>query len=162
MSVEELVVQNAVWISQTARLFYSDSQDADDLAGETIYKCLNQSHTFNLSRSFKPWALTVMRNTYISQYNRRKCVLFTDYECHDTCGSDYADQYVIIKNILDIINECSQISCCIECVMLYAQGYNYKEIAEIIGISVEIVRSRLAGGRKVLAKALKYSRVSKC
>lgn len=152
MSVEELVVKHAGWINKKARQLYKNTQNADDLAGETIYKCLSQAHVFDLNRKFKPWALTIMYNTYISQYNRRKCILFTDYELHDeSYSNDYADQYARLICIFNIIHECSRKSCCIECVLLYAQGYSYKEIAELVGIPVATVKSRISSGRKLLA-----------
>jgi len=45
-------------------------------------------------------------------------------------------------------------SCCIECVLLYAKGYSYDEIAERIGIPVGTVKSRVSAGRKMLREAL--------
>lgn len=76
MNIEDLVVKHAGWIRRKARRYYADEFDADDLASETIYKCLSQARKFNPGMSFKPWALAIMENTYITQYNRRRCVLF--------------------------------------------------------------------------------------
>ena len=40
MNIEDLVVKHAGWINKKARYYYADESDADDLASETIYKCL--------------------------------------------------------------------------------------------------------------------------
>ncbi len=154
MNIEELVVKHAGWIRNKARRFYSDEYDADDLASETIYKCLSQARRFDSERSFKPWALTIMENTFKTQYNRRKCVLFTDYDDYDPyIGNEYADQRASINRILSIVRDCGRKSRCIECVLLYAKGYSYDEIAEIVGIPVGTVKSRVAAGRKMLREA---------
>lgn len=155
MSVEELVVKYARWIRKTAHRYYPDEFDADDLASETIYKILSQSERYNPSKSFKPWALTIMENTYKTQYNRRRCVLFTGYEDYDSyISSDSAEQRMRVKQILAIVRECGRKSRNIESVLLYAQGYSYEEIAGLVGIPVGTVKSRVASGRKILREAL--------
>lgn len=155
MSIEDLVVEHAGWLRRKARRYYADDNDADDLASETIYKCLSQGHRFNPGMSFKPWALAIMANTYITQYNRRKCVLFTGYDAYDPYdGGEPADQTASVANLEDIIQECGRKSCCIECVLMYAEGYSYDEIADRIGIPVGTVKSRVSTGRKMLRYAL--------
>lgn len=155
MNVEDLVVKYAGWIKKRARYYYSNDYDADDLASETIYKCLSQSDKFNPNRSFKPWVVSIMENTYKTQYNRRKCVLFTDFEeTYPYPGFDNADEYISVKRILEIIERCKVRSRCIECVLLYADGYNYEEIADIIKIPVGTVKSRISAGRKIIRKEL--------
>lgn len=155
MDIEDLVVAHAGWIRKVARRYYSDECDADDLAGETIYKCLSQGRRFDSDRSFKPWALTIMENTFKTQYNRRKCVLFTGYgDNGQYVGTEYTDQKTSVNRILSIIRECGRKSCCIECVLLYAKGYSYDEIADIVGIPTGTVKSRVAAGRRMLREAL--------
>lgn len=155
MNIEELVIKHAAWIRKKARRYYSDEYEADDLASETIYKCLSQGKRFDSERSFKPWALTIMENTYITQYNRRRCVLFTGLDDYDPYSeSESADQRASVQRILSVIRECARKSCCIDCVLLYAKGYSYDEIADIEGIPVGTVKSRVAAGRKMLREAL--------
>ena len=155
MSADALVVKYAGWIRKTARRFYADKFDADDLASETIYKILSQGERYNPNRSFKPWALTIMENTYKTQYNRRRCVLFTAYKDYDPYQSlEFSDQRARVDGILSIIHECGRKSRNIESVLLYAKGYCYDEIAEIVGIPVGTVKSRVAAGRKMLREAL--------
>lgn len=155
MEIEKLVARHAGWIRMKAAAFYSDKADADDLAGETIFKCLNDGHRFDASRSFKPWAYTIMVNTYKVQYNRRKCVLFTGYD--ETCNAlsdQRTDNYAVMRSMLSVIRDCMRRSRRIECVLLYAKGYDYAEIADIMKIPVGTVKSRIAAGRRILRSAL--------
>ena len=155
MDLEKLVVKHSGWIRKKARYYYADESDADDLASETIYKCLCHKDRFDTSRSFKPWALTIMENTYKVQYNRRKCVLFSGYEEVDNAYSNLnSDQRAIVKRIFSIIRKYMRKSLCIQCVLLYAKGYDYSEIADKEGIPVGTVKSRIAAGRKMLKNAL--------
>lgn len=155
MNVEQLVIENAGWIRRKAQSYYSISADADDLASETIFKCLNQAHRFDSDMSFKPWVTAIMANTFITQYNRRKRVLFTRYNDYDLyLGEECADQRASVRRILSIIRQCSRKSCCIECVLLYAKGFSYEEIALKQDIPVGTVKSRISTGRKILKKAL--------
>lgn len=155
MKVEDLVVKYAEWINKRARKYFKNEIEANDLAGETIYKCLCNSKRFDCERSFKPWVAVIMENTFKTLYNRKKCVLFSGYE--ETMfypGNDYSDQLSTLNNILSIIRECNRKSCCIASVLLYAKGYSYDEISVIEKIPVGTVRSRIAAGRKMLSDVL--------
>lgn len=155
MNIDGLVVKYAGWIRQKARRYYSDKNDADDLASETIYKCLSQGDRFDIDKSFKPWALTIMENTFITQYNRRRRVLFTGIDGFEGYSDDgSADQSARVNRILSVIRECGRKSCCIECVLLYAKGYSYDEIGAMVGIPTGTVKSRISAGRKILRESL--------
>lgn len=155
MNIERLVADHAGWIRMKAATFYSDRTDAEDLAGETIFKCLNDGHRFDSSRSFKPWALTIMANTYKVQYNRRKCVLFSGFEdASDALSPLRSDQRAVLRSILSLIRDCARRSRCVECVILYAKGYDYSEIADLLRIPVGTVKSRISAGRAMLREAV--------
>lgn len=154
MNIEDLVVKYVDWITSTARRYYTNQADADDLAGETIYKLLSQADKYNSSRNFKPWALTIMENTYKTQYNRRKCVMFSGYIDCNPPSIEISDQRATVNKLLSIIRRYSRISHNIGSVLLYAKGYCYEEIAEIEGIPIGTVRSRISAGRKMLIDAI--------
>ena len=160
MNVEELVIENASWLYRKAHCYYANDYDADDLAGDTIEKILRNKNTYDFSKGFRPWALVIMHNTYLTQYKRRQCVPFVCIDEAWSCFSDlYADQSISLKNILSIVREQAVKSKNIECVVLYALGYEYAEISKMLGIPKGTVMSRVCNGRKMLAKALN---VSKC
>lgn len=57
-----------------------------------------------------------------------------------------ADQNVTVWYILSLLRECSRKSIAIECVILYAKGYNYDEISRMLGIPKGTVMSRISNG----------------
>lgn len=155
MTIEELVIINADWIRRRALIYYSNHSDAEDLASETICKCLSQGSSYDQKRSFRPWACAIMQNTYITQYNRRKCVLFSglcDYELYE--GKEYADQLASVNRIHEIVEQCRHKTCGIESLMLYAEGYSYDEIARMLDISYATAKSRARLGRELLKRVL--------
>lgn len=158
MNIRQTLIDHLGWIQRKARTYYTDVNDAADLAGETISKCLRFANRFNPAMSFKPWAIAIMENTFITQYNRRKKVLFTDYKgnIEKVPSDEHADSLATVGNILDIIRECSRKTCCMECVMLYAYGYTYEEIADMMGLKLGTVKSRVFMGRKLLRETLDY------
>lgn len=159
MNVEQLVIENVAWLLRKAHRYYANDFDAEDLAGDTIEKILRNKHSFNFSKSFRPWALVIMHNTYITQYNRRQCVPFVCIDEAWSCFSDYeADLDIRLKYILRVVREQAVRSKNIECVVLYALGYEYAEISKMLCIPKGTVMSRVSNGRKMLAKAFNVSK----
>lgn len=142
------------WMLRMARRFYYSIPDAEDLAGETIYKMLVNREKFDYERDMKPWCLAVMQNTYITQYNRNSLIYFSNYTGLERSSLFDALNSILMKDILAVIHRVSQKSCCIECVIYCAKGYSYDEISEILNIPVGTVRSRISFGRKLLTDEL--------
>lgn len=157
MKIEDLVILHQDWIRKMARHYYTNDKDAEDLAGETIFKCLSQGHRFDPSRPFKPWVVSIMANTYIIQYNRKRLVQFSDYDYSDCYISDFlTDQYEIVRELLSIIRKCARQSCCIECLILSAKGFKGEEIASKLSIPVGTVKSRISAGRKIIRAGIAH------
>ena len=155
MNIENLVIENITWLQRKAHLFCPNEFDAEDLASETIEKILRSRDRFDSRKDFRPWVLTVMRNTFITQYNRRKCIPFTGIDDEYQYSSPLnAEQDMTISQILSTVRECARKSVAIECVILYAKGYNYDEISKMLGIPIGTVMSRIYNGRKMLREAL--------
>ena len=143
------------WIKKQAYRYCSNDFDADDLTSETIYKILKNKDKFDNKRDLKPWILSIMQNTYITDYNHRKCVPFVEVDDNMLTYSHHEPQSLTsLKNICSLIRKCSRRSCCIESVLLYAKGYNYEEISHILNIPIGTVRSRISSGRRLLKDAL--------
>jgi len=46
--------------------------ESKDLFQETIFKALKNKDKFKIGTNFKAWVLTLMRNTFINNYRRKK------------------------------------------------------------------------------------------
>ena len=132
-------------------------QDAEDLAGDTVYKLLVNRDKFDCSKPLQPWCLIIMRNTYIIRYNRNSLIHFTGLDMVDGSAiSNCTAHSILFDDLVSIIQRCAKKSRCIDSVMYYASGYSYDEISEILNIPVGTVRSRISSGRKMLLQEFKY------
>ena len=71
-SLQEDVVVLLPALRNFARRFVSNETDVDDLTQETIRKVLANIDSFVPGTKLKSWAFTIMRNTYMTEYKRRK------------------------------------------------------------------------------------------
>lgn len=160
--IERLVVENLDWFRKKAQRYYSDECNIDDLVSETIERILKFRNRYDARMSFRPWALTVMHNVFITHYNRQKSIAFEPLDDAFRQYSTFAsDQDEAVRYILSTIRKCARESIAIECVILYAKGYTYSEISSMLSIPIGTVMSRISNGRKMLKDALGIPKVTK-
>lgn len=152
--MEALIVENLKWMMCKAQCFCYTKEDAEDLVYDTVYKLLLYADYYKKGAPIRPWILQVMRNTYINWYNHRRKVLFTALGDYDVIGPNYADQSISMKQILGILRQCARKSCGVECVIMFAKGYTYDEIANALNVPIGTVKSRINTGRVLLDKLL--------
>lgn len=153
--MERHIVANLDWLYASARQYCRNRYDADDLASDTIEKLLRHKEHYDPCRDFRPWAAMVMRNTFITQLNRHRCLpLLPLDDCQPTPSAYCADNRVGWSLAVSQVKRCARRSVAVECVVMYAKGYSYCEIAEQLGIPIGTVMSRVSNGRKLLRRAL--------
>lgn len=145
-------------------------QDAEDLVQETYLKAYKAFHSFKPGTNLKAWLYRIMTNTYINMYRKKQrqptqtpTEEITDYQLVDTyshtsTGLESAEVEAL-KNLPDgqIADAMNELSPEFRMVVYYAdvEDLAYKEIAEIMGIPLGTVMSRLHRGRKQLRGMLK-------
>ena len=154
MRLADVVSEEYGWIvAQSMRLCRNEA-DAEDLAGDVVLKILSQGK-YDPGRPFRPWCSVIILNTYITMFNRRGLVSFTDVEdtlpvpsCSDSTSC------AVMSEILSAIRRCRRRSQTVDCVLMYASGYSYDEISEYFRIPPGTVRSRINYARKMIRKEL--------
>ncbi len=155
MLIDDIVIGHLGWIARVAFRFCNNKTDADDLAQETLCRIYANREKFNNARDFKPWALTIMTNIVKTQHARKERIPFAYIDDDfDAVSSVMADSETRYKDIMTAIHRTARVAIGVHCVLLYAEGYTYDEIAEIVGINPGTVKSRIAAGRVALRKAL--------
>ena len=149
--IESMLQRNLTWIRGIARTFCRSRDDAEDLAGDTILKVLLNADKYDADKSFRLWVLVIMRNTYRSGMRHAGIVepfpdlpdgYFGDDPCTHTINNEYKG----------IGEDCAQSSVSARCAILYAKWYSYNEIADMQGVTVNIVKSRIHHGRKLILR----------
>ena len=155
MCFDDVVIGHLGWIARVAFRFCKNKFDADDLAQETLCRIYANREKFDNARDFKPWALTVMTNIFKTQHARKECVPFVGLaDDFDAPSSVRADSLANYDDILDAVSRSTRVSVGVQCVLLYAEGYSYDEISEMVGIRTGTVKSRIAAGRAAIRNAL--------
>jgi RNA polymerase sigma-70 factor (ECF subfamily) len=143
--------------------------DASDLVQETMFKAWRAWATFEAGTNCKAWLFRILTNTFINKYRRRtkerdilegKSRLDAERELvhlpskratvdpHGAlCDGALADE---VKAALQAVPADFRIVVLLSDI----QGFAYKEIADMVGIPVGTVMSRLFRGRRILQERL--------
>lgn len=155
-----LLVNNAEFLKPFAINLTRDTEAANDLYQETLYKALANKEKYNSGTNIKAWLFTIMRNIFINNY-RRKAKQKTIF---DNSGSDFllnhnqatvsnnAESDIRIKEIKKAIRQLPEIFK--TPFLLYFDGYKYNEIADALNEPLGTIKSRIHFARKLLKEQI--------
>jgi RNA polymerase sigma-70 factor (ECF subfamily) len=159
----------------TALRLARNSDDAEDLVAETVAKAWAKLGELSDPRSFDAWILRILSNTFVSEWRHRRASPEVAMETEPEDGADEPfslyeklhqpfllwwttpEEEVIAKLLredldraLDALPDAFRIAI----VLVDVQGCSYGEAAELLGVPIGTVRSRLARARAQLQRAL--------
>ena len=144
-----------------ARWLARNDHDAEDLVQETYLKAFSNFSSFQPGTNFRAWIFRILRNTSLnsrSKLDRRMTVeLNCDEPSHVTTDPEDPESLYIEKStaaaIWDAIEHLPPSSR--EVILLSeVEDFAYREIAEILGVPIGTVMSRLARARSAVRRAL--------
>lgn len=130
-------------------------QHADDLVQDTLLKAWGHADSFVEGTNIRAWLFTILRNTYYSLYRRR------GREVQDTDGV-YSSKVAVPggqESAIDLADFRNALAKLPEeqrevLIMVGATGLSYEETAEICGVAVGTIKSRVNRARNKLAEML--------
>jgi len=152
-----LVQKTSISLKPIALNLTRDSDDAKDLMQETLLKALTNYTKFKPGTNLKAWLYTIMRNTFINNYNKvTKRQINLDTTKHfQPAGSgtkftttNEAGNNFIMKDITSAISSLTE-----EFrtpFLMYYVGYKYLEIADKLRLPLGTVKNRIHMARKQL------------
>lgn len=162
MSFDDVVHLHVDWIARLAFKFCRVKEDAEDLAQDTLFRIYANKDKFNGDRDFKPWAYTIMANIAKTRQARKELIgMIALCSVSEPASVVRADHLALYYDIIAAVKRVAKATKGIRCVMLFAAGYSYEEIARLVGVSVGTVKSRIAAGRAAIRKALGWPNVRK-
>ena len=152
----QMLVSNADFLKPFAIKLTRDTEDANDLFQETLYKALANHDKYNTGTNIKAWLFTIMRNIFINNYRRKvkQKTIFDNtpndflIDMNQTAVSNGAESGMRIKEIQKAITELPEIFK--TPFLLYFDGYKYNEIAEVLTEPLGTIKSRIHFARKLL------------
>ena len=152
----QLLVNNAEFLKPFAITLTRDSEAAQDLYQETLYRALANKDKYNVGTNIKAWLYTIMRNIFINNY-RRKAKQNTVF---DSTPNDFLlnQGQAVISNTAESVLKLKDIQKAIHHLpeifrnpfLLYFDGYKYHEIAAMLNEPLGTIKSRIHFARKLL------------
>ena len=141
-----------------------DPSQAEDLVQDTMLKAYRAWRQYRPGTNAKGWLLTILRNTFINDYRRRKLepvamdleaiephALYRAVEQSDPEGAFFSQ--IVDAKVLEAVDalppEFREVL-----VLSDMEGMRYAEIAEALQVPVGTVKSRLFRARRLLQSAL--------
>ncbi len=156
-----LILSHQSFLHQLAMKLTKSFEDSNDLMQETYFKALKNKDKFQEGTNIKGWLYTIMKNTFINAYRKKKnqntFVDETDNKYFINMGetekSVQTDAAVDKEYMMKQINSVEKTY--VETFMMYYNGYKYEEIAEILEIPLGTVKSRIFLARRKMMDKLK-------
>lgn len=151
----EQIVQLLPRLRRFARSLANSVQDADDLVQLAIERALSRSEQLRPQGQLSSWMFGILRNAWIDEARARgrRTKLFVAPELGENVADPAASSQADILSVQDAMARLPDEQREVISLVL-VEGLSYKEAAEIVGVPVGTVTSRLARGRDSLQTML--------
>lgn len=155
--LDELVREHLDSVYRVAYSVVRDSALAEDVAQDAILKAWRALPTFRGDSSLRSWVLRITHNTAISTLRKRReelrdPAMLPEQESRTSTEAE-AVQHLTIDAFEGALDQLDELSRSI-IVLREVEGLSYDEIADLVGVPLPTVKTRLLRGRRVLASAL--------
>ncbi len=168
---ETLIAAHLDGLYSTARRLTRNTASAEDLVQETMLKAWRSFHTFQPGTNARAWLYRILMNTYFDA--QRKHSREPETVPADDVGDSYLygrardaaalgesgnPEYLVLDQVMDAEMraglEALPAPFLAAVLLVDVDGFAYKEAAEVLGIPVGTVMSRLYRGRHALRRRL--------
>ncbi|MDI6782395.1 MAG: sigma-70 family RNA polymerase sigma factor [bacterium] len=156
-SFEQIYKKFSSFVYNVSLRITHNSHDAEEITQDTFMKIYHKLKTFRFCSSFKTWVCRIAVNTAINYYHSsmKKESKRVDFETVIlTKGDDRKDLDDIIKQEesaqVDLLLKALKPAHRVCLILREMEGLSYQEIAGILKIPVNTVRSRLKRAREAL------------
>jgi RNA polymerase sigma factor (sigma-70 family) len=158
MEFNEMLISSRPVMKSFALSFTKNSDDADDLLQDTMFKALKYREHFSDGTNFRGWLYTIMRNIFLNKCKREQSSRKIFSRPTQDLSADWRS--ISGDNISQEINEkdiWKQINLLKEEIrkpfVMAFEGYLYDEIADQMSIPTGTVKSRIFNARRQLMTA---------
>jgi len=154
-SFRQMLVKEIPPLRAFATTLSGSSQTADDLVQDTLLKAWGAAASFRQGTNLRAWLFVILRNTYFSLYRRR------GREVQDVDGA-YSERMSVPgdqNSAVDLADFRKALAQLPEdqrevLILVGASGLSYEEAAEVCGVALGTVKSRVNRARNRLADLL--------
>lgn len=134
-------------------------EDAEDVLQEGFIKVFTNLHQYKQDGELGAWIRRIMVNcaiTYLKKHSRyKKDLQLTDVGLHPVTN----DNPTIALNTKDLVNLIRSLPLAYQTIfnLMAVEGYNATEVAEILNLNINTVRSQYSRARALLIKAIEQN-----
>lgn len=156
-SYEELVRRYERLVGRILYPYARREISVEDLVQETFLRAYDRLETFNPDYRFKTWLLAIANNLGVDTLRRRREVIEFNPETHaGTAGSPESiaiesDRSRVVQEAIMTLPETYSVPL----ILRYTEEMSYAEIADVLDLTVQAVKSRLFRARNMLAEKLR-------
>lgn len=152
---EELYREYGEYALRVATAITRDETKAADAVQETFIRIFHYIGSFDINRPFEPWFYRILVNECNRTLKKdRQTLPISDYiENNPRFVTEDIHGFVEYESLYEAIGGLKDINR-IPIILKYLKGFKEAEIAEVLGINQNTVKSRLSKGRRDLRSAL--------
>ncbi|HEX6062181.1 MAG TPA: RNA polymerase sigma factor [Candidatus Limnocylindria bacterium] len=135
------------------RKLVGDDERASELMQDTFIRAMDRELSLREPADVRPWLYRIATNLAIEHLRRRKRIAFLPFARDHAAGGDVADPTADhVRRTLGSINALQAATL----VLCLHEGFTRREVAGLMKVSEETVKSRLARGRAAFAEAYRW------
>ena len=138
----ELMEKNSLAMYKVARGILDNDEDAADAMQDTILTCFEKIHTLKNPEYFKTWMIRILINE-CNKIHRHYKNFSRAEELPEVPGQDISIEEFEFKEMLGMLDESYRIIL----VLYYVEGFRIADIASILNMNENTVKTRLARAR---------------
>ncbi len=156
---EQTVLPHLATAYNLARWLTRNEQEAEDLVQEAYLRAFKFFDSFR-GPSSRAWLLAIVRNCFYSRYSKKgqDMTIVFEEELHGGLSEDLNPEILVLRSVNNQLLKTALEELPVEyrevIVLRELEELSYKEIAELAGIPIGTVMSRLARARKRLLQRL--------
>jgi len=155
MQVEDDIVGLVPVLRGYAWALTRSGQDVDDLVQDTLLKAIARIDSFRPGTNLRAWLMTIMRNTFYNQIQKNSRMRTGAADCISTSLSVPATQEWTIRG-QELIAATARLPVHYRemLILVVVLGESYETAAELCGVAVGTVKSRVSRARSMIVQDL--------
>jgi RNA polymerase sigma-70 factor (ECF subfamily) len=151
-----LVEQEIPRLRRYARALTRGSDRGDDLVQDTLLRALTKLHLWQPGTDIRAWLFTIMHHQYVNRVRREMREAGTVDVEHISSTLVATTDPTARRQLVELDRALAQLSAEQREVLLLVglEGMDYENVAEILGVPIGTVRSRLSRGRERLRELI--------
>jgi RNA polymerase sigma-70 factor (ECF subfamily) len=151
----ELYNKYADYALRVAMAVTRNKMSAADAVQEAFIRAYRNMHTFNLDKAFEPWFYRILINECNRLLGKNSSIVLIDDFIENNIESSSQDEYNFeeyesLYKAIESLEDNNRIPI----ILKYLRGFKESEIAEILGININTIKSRLFKGRRKLKNVI--------